>query len=189
MGGRGKTQLARRFMFRVYRKHKGSPGLAFYVDATAAQIVKAGIVAIAKANGVGESSEAALAWMSNLDKAFFLYFDNADDHTVNLRDYFPNSKHARILVTTRFRDAQPHYGSGPDSAIHLGTLSEDEAVDPLRRSAGFEPDDSLEQQSAVKLLQELHCLPLAVVQAGAATFKSRWTVDEYLGSAINRKPV
>lgn len=178
MGGCGKTQLSRKFMSHVYRKFKATRHLVFYVDATTAETLETSFVAIAKARGIGESTDMALRWMSNLDEEFFLYFDNADDHNINLREYFPRSDYARVLITTRLRDAQQHYGSARDSVIHLGPLSESEAVELLALVTMVDPDGS--QQAAKTLVHELQCLPLAIAQAGAAIFKSKWTIEEYL---------
>lgn len=131
------------------------------------------------ANGVGESTKAALGRKSNADAELFIYFDNADDSTINLRDFFPRSDNARILITTRLRDSHRNYGSGRNSAIHLGALTEDESVKLLTLTADIDPDVP-QEGSISNLIQELHCLPLAIVQAGAAIFKIQWSVDEYL---------
>ncbi|TFK96377.1 hypothetical protein BDV98DRAFT_608311, partial [Pterulicium gracile] len=92
MGGCGKTQLTRKFMKRVYERFskKNESRLVFYVDGTTQATIEASLVSIAKANGLEESSEAALAWMSNLDTEFFMYIDNADDPTINMRGFFSN---------------------------------------------------------------------------------------------------
>lgn len=92
------------------------------------------------ANGVGESTKAALGRKSNADAELFIYFDNADDSTINLRDFFPRSDNARILITTRLRDSHRNYGSGRNSAIHLGALTEDESVKLLTLTADIDPD-------------------------------------------------
>lgn len=67
---------------------------------------------ISKANGFGESGKAALAWMSRLPEPFFLYIDKADDPTTDLYDYFTRSNHARVVITTRLREAEQNYGTG-----------------------------------------------------------------------------
>ncbi|TFL05123.1 hypothetical protein BDV98DRAFT_653767 [Pterulicium gracile] len=123
IGGCGKTQLAREFMAQVYRKTH-----FFIPDASTEVTIKDKLASIARANGIEDTSDAALRWMSALQKDFFLYIDNADHHTMKLRKFFPNSSHARIFITTRLREAQQHYGSGLDSVISLGALSEDEAL-------------------------------------------------------------
>lgn len=107
----------------------------FYVDATTITTLEVSLAAIAKANGYASSSDAALAWASSLGEPFFVYIDNADDPTMNLRDYFPKSPHARIVITTRLRETKQRYTTGPDSAIFLGPLSDFEAIDLLTRTA------------------------------------------------------
>lgn len=174
MGGCGKTQLARKFMETVYLRFNSSLTLVFYIDATTTETLQAGFASIARTNGFDNSHDAALAWMSTLDQPFFLYIDNADDHTMNLRNYFPKSNYARILITTRLRDAKQKYGTGRDSAIHLDPLGGGEAKELLLLTADLEVAVG-QEESVCELLQELHCHPLAVVQAGAAIFKIQWT--------------
>ncbi|TFK99614.1 hypothetical protein BDV98DRAFT_623390 [Pterulicium gracile] len=74
MGGCGKTQLTRKFMKQVYKlfSKKNATHLVFYIDGTTHTIIKTSLVLIAKANGLNKSSEAALAWMSNLYTEFFI---------------------------------------------------------------------------------------------------------------------
>ncbi|TFK98162.1 hypothetical protein BDV98DRAFT_595930 [Pterulicium gracile] len=130
---------------------------------------------IAKAKAVEPpSAEAALAWMSNLDTEFFMYMDNADDPDLNLHTYFPNFSHARVLITTRLRNARQQYGYGPSGvelAIELGSLSEDEAVDLLskaamtKKSVDLLPED--ERVAIITLAQGLQYHALAIAQAGA----------------------
>lgn len=86
--------------------------------------------------------------MSSLNESFFLYIDNADDHTINLRDHFPKSLHARIVITTRLRETKQKYTTGCNSAIFLEALSVVEATDRLVRTAGLDAVNSTVQDVA-----------------------------------------
>ncbi|TFK96174.1 hypothetical protein BDV98DRAFT_586528 [Pterulicium gracile] len=109
---------------------------------------------ISKANGFGESGKAALAWMSRLPEPFFLYIDKADDPTTD-------------LIT------------GLDSAIHLDSLTREEAVALLHRSARMQFEDVNKEIATTSVQNELHLHALAIVQAGTAIFKMQCTLDEY----------
>lgn len=136
--------------------------------------------------------------MSNLEEPCFIYMDNADDPKLDLREYFPRSTYARILITTRLRESEQNYGTGRGSEIHLGPLKENQAVELLlvtsRLDEGQFDNDTVQiivrvsvllipksqRKSHVPHHQELCCHALAIAQAGAAIFKAQWTEKEYL---------
>ena len=76
----------------------------FYVDASTEETISAGLINIALANGIGESEEATLVWLSSQRKTWLLVLDNADDPTINLRPYLPSCAHGNILITSRNRE-------------------------------------------------------------------------------------
>lgn len=134
-------------------RFKDKPSLVFYVDATTASTTNGSLAAIAKVNGYENSGQAALDWMSSLDGPFFMYIDNADVHTMNLRDYFPRSTFARIVITTRRRETKQTYTTGPDSDIFLGPLSEVEATDLLIGIADLDSANSTVLKDVAALIQ------------------------------------
>lgn len=71
---------------------------------------------------------------------------------MNLRNYFPKSNYARILITTRLRDAKQKYGTGRDSAIHLDPLGGGEAKELLLLTADLEVAVG-QEESVCELLQ------------------------------------
>jgi tetratricopeptide (TPR) repeat protein len=102
---------------------------------------------------------------------WLMIYDNADDPSVRLEDYFPQCHNGTIIVTTR--NAQ-HAGLAPDSSIEIGPMDEHEAVRVLLRAAQFSngvTDDERGQASAI--VTELGCLPVAIVQAGRFCSASR----------------
>ena len=77
----------------------------FYVDASTKETIRAGLINIALANGIGDSEEATLDWLSGQREEWLLVLDNADDPNLNLRPYLPSCAHGNILITSRNRDA------------------------------------------------------------------------------------
>ncbi|TFK96382.1 hypothetical protein BDV98DRAFT_576195 [Pterulicium gracile] len=170
-------------MKRVYERFskKNATHLVLYVDGTTHATIEASLVLIAKANGLEESSEAALAWMSNLDTEFFMYIDNADDPTINMRRFFSNSDYVRVIITTRLSEKAHHYSQGDGSVLKLQPLSEEESIKLLAKTARLSKEAVVRDGSLIAtLVKELYYLPLAVAQAGACISKSGWTVHRYL---------
>lgn len=124
----------------------------FYIDSTTTATLEASFVSIAKANGVVETSEAALMWMTSLTQEFFMYIDNADDSTINLRQYFPKSDHARILITTRLSEKAKHWCPRRGSIMNLKPLSEEEAVELLVSTAHISEEAAARQEKPVVTL-------------------------------------
>ncbi|TFK96986.1 hypothetical protein BDV98DRAFT_658852 [Pterulicium gracile] len=160
---------------------KNATHLVFYVDGTTHATIEASFVLIAKANGLEESSEAALAWMSNLDTEFFMYIDNADDPTINMRGFFSNSDYVRVIITTRLSEKARHYSQGDGSILKLESLSEEESIKLLAKTACLSEEAVVRDRNLIAMLvKELCYLPLAVVQAGTCISKSGWPVHLYL---------
>jgi hypothetical protein len=143
MGGSGKSQIAFKFIHaRVLSKFPSSH--VFFVDATNTATLESSLIAIAKSKGCGASIQDALGWISHSPTPCFVLLDNADSSETDLRDYLPRSLNSLILITSRLRNTSYQYGTGPDSAIHLGDLSPDEAVQLLIMTARL-AEDKLEQ--------------------------------------------
>ncbi|KAJ7734846.1 hypothetical protein B0H16DRAFT_1264964, partial [Mycena metata] len=43
----------------------------------------------------------ALAWLQSKHGNWLLFFDNADDPTINLNEFFPLCNHGNIIITSR----------------------------------------------------------------------------------------
>jgi hypothetical protein len=75
----------------------------FYIDATSATTIEADLKSIALAKHAGDSPSDALAWMARLTEEWLVVYNNADDTSLDLRQYFPACSTGKILVTTRNR--------------------------------------------------------------------------------------
>ena len=104
-----------------------------------------------------------------------LFIDNADSPDLNLGPYLPSSSHGAILITTRNQNWREY---APDSAIHVGGLTESEAVDLLHITANVTPASN---EASLEIVRELGMLALAVTQAGAYILKTR-RLSSYLGT-------
>ncbi|KAJ7830373.1 hypothetical protein B0H13DRAFT_1735120 [Mycena leptocephala] len=92
-----------------------------------------------------------------------LLFDNADDPSIDLFNFFPKCTHGNIIITSRNPQLAVH---GPRSHSKVGDMNETDAVDLLLLSAVKEK--TIESaQSASEIVKELSFLPLAIIQAGA----------------------
>ncbi|TFL06838.1 hypothetical protein BDV98DRAFT_339 [Pterulicium gracile] len=119
--------------------------------------------------------------MSNLDTEFFMYIDNADDPTINMRGFFSNSDYVRVIITTRLSEKAHHYSQGDGSVLKLQPLSEEESTKLLAKTARLSEEAVVRNGSLIAMLvKELCYLPLAVAQAGACISKSGWAVHLYL---------
>jgi hypothetical protein len=111
----------------------------FYIDATTAETAKADLRDIALVNGTGDSAEDALQWLCRKNEEWLLVFNNADDTTLNLRNYFPYAYHGNIIITSRNSETRIH---GPRSNWKVSGLSPDDAKDLLIKIAGVKEEDS-----------------------------------------------
>ena len=80
----------------------------YFVDASTTETIVADLKNIALVKEIGESWENTLDWLAKQREEWLLLLNNADDTTLNLRDYFPRCSQGNILITTRNRDIIQH---------------------------------------------------------------------------------
>jgi tetratricopeptide (TPR) repeat protein len=166
----------------------GSYVYIFYIDASSISSLQTDLTSAIRSLGVtylhGTYND-ALAFLSHTyGIRWLVIFDNADDPSVPLEDYFPQCDNGTIIVTTR--NAQ-HSVLAPDSSIEIGPMDEGEAVRALLRAAHYSnnvTDDDRVQ--AREIVVELGCLPVAIVQAGRFCSTSR-NLPNYL-AIFKRQP-
>jgi hypothetical protein len=113
------------------------------------------------------------------NKEWILLFDNADDPNLDLFPFFPACAHGNIIITSRNPQLAAY---GPDSHSKIGDMDEPNAIDLLLQRAVKEKTIQnrhlaseivkvcwlfIHRHSLIGLVQELSCLPLAIIQAGA----------------------
>ncbi|KAJ7644949.1 hypothetical protein FB45DRAFT_999807 [Roridomyces roridus] len=160
LGGSGKTQVALKFLDLTKQ---------FFVNASSTEALKTSFTNIGISQSFGKTPEAGLQWLISENKEWTLLFDNADDPKLKLSPFFPQCTHGNIIITSRNPQLTAY---GPASHSQVGDLDDETAALLLLARAVKEHTDE-NYKLAVDIVQELSCLPLAIVQAGAyiAKFK------------------
>ncbi|KAJ7060474.1 hypothetical protein C8F01DRAFT_1292902 [Mycena amicta] len=175
LGGAGKTQIALKFIADSGSSLRFTD--QFKINASSAETIEAGYRQLAIAKKLGDTVEAARTWLKANQQEWLILFDNADKRDLNLGPYLPKYDHGNILITSRNPDLWAHTGS-PGKAINISNLAIDDAGILLlnRAGVGLEMGEAKKHAAMIAksltFFQELHCFPLAIVQAGAFIGKS-----------------
>ncbi|KIM24848.1 hypothetical protein M408DRAFT_227307, partial [Serendipita vermifera MAFF 305830] len=165
MPGSGKSQLVNQFV----RDCLPRLPIAIWVDASSVQTIHSTM--IARVRELGRKCDTIQDARSNLAHwderhwgPWVLIFDNADDQSIRLHDYFPSDDHGFIIVTTR---DELRGNLSPNAHIKLSSMSQTEAVQTFINSAFLgkrvSEDEGLESE---RIVETLGHLPLAIHQAG-----------------------
>ncbi|KAF8182452.1 hypothetical protein K438DRAFT_1767370 [Mycena galopus ATCC 62051] len=164
LGGAGKTQIALKCIKEVSSRFSD----IFFIDASTIATMDTGLKNIAIAKGFGNSPQDGLLWLTSKVEEWLLFFDNADDLSINLNDFIPQCNHGNIIITSRNPGLRVHAGS--HSVV--SDMEEEDAVALLLKSAVQDTTIGT-QQVATEIVKALHYFPLAIVQAGAFISKSQ----------------
>ena len=108
----------------------------FFVDASSSNTITTDLENIAQAKKAGESAQDALAWLARQNEEWLLLFNNADDTTLNLGNYFPCCSHGNILITSRNHETCLH-APRPESNCKISNLTPDDARCLLLAITGY----------------------------------------------------
>ncbi|KAH8813778.1 hypothetical protein DL96DRAFT_1535379 [Flagelloscypha sp. PMI_526] len=170
IGGGGKTQLGLQFIHSCRSQFSE----VFFVDASDKLTLENSLKAIACTSSAQPSIDDALRLLRTQHDNWLLFLDNADDPTLDLWPYV-SWAHGNVLITTRNREVRSH---APKCNIWVDRLEKEDAVELLLR--GVDVEESFKtQELALKIVQELGYLALAVNQARAFLAKGLCTLDEY----------
>ncbi|PPQ85614.1 hypothetical protein CVT26_008972, partial [Gymnopilus dilepis] len=176
MGGIGKTQICLKFAEEMASEYDH----IFWIDASSADTVAAGLKALTVNTSAvqlacsDDSLESLLKLVALLPQAWLLILDNANDQ---VHKFIPSGNSGDILITSRDRSVRRH----TTVDIEIDKMSEEDAVPLLMRASHYEEPSSPRVLAAARaIIQKLHCLPLAVDQAGAFIDSGRSTMDDYL---------
>jgi hypothetical protein len=106
--------------------------------------IETGLKSIAIAKGFGDSPQDGLLWLTSKVEEWLLFFDNADDPSIDLNDFIPQCNHGNIIITSR----------NPGLYVYAGAhspvldMEEEEAVALLLKSAIQEATIGTEQIAA-----------------------------------------
>ncbi|KAJ7291952.1 hypothetical protein C8J57DRAFT_1458569 [Mycena rebaudengoi] len=166
LGGAGKTQICLKFLDETAKSRFTD---VFFLDASTVDTIKAGLKNIALTRSIGSDDEDASHWLASSQKEWLLIFDNADDPSIKLFNYFPQSSSGNILITSRNPQLYVH---APNCYHHISDMEEEDAVQLLLASA-IQPLTIETQFLATDIVKALYCFPLAIVQAGAYIAKTQ----------------
>ncbi|KAF7761692.1 hypothetical protein Agabi119p4_9684 [Agaricus bisporus var. burnettii] len=159
LGGSGKTQIALKFV-----QESTCFSNIFYIDATNEQTLRTDFEAITLGN-TERSVDASLHWLaSQLEGNWLLFFDNADDVNLKLKNFIPQCQSGNVLVTTRNQELR--LLSAKDGDAKVGAMEHEDARNLLLYRARAEESDE-NKVLAEAIVQELHYFALAISQAGA----------------------
>jgi len=179
MGGIGKTQICLKFT----EEMKASFSKIFWIDASSENTILLclnGIAANAdaKAAGVDGSPESVLQWLQNLREEWLMLFDNADLGPEVVEKFIPSGVTGNILITSR--NGSLKRLTGYRNAMVLNQMEENAAVSLLLQTASISDPSKDDLILAKGIVSVLHCLPLAIDQAGSFIKSGLCNIKDYM---------
>ncbi|KAL1729459.1 hypothetical protein EV714DRAFT_284956 [Schizophyllum commune] len=182
LGGAGKTQVGCKFVeMSQFDSETQRFSEVFYLDASTKDTLTADLKALAIAKEAGKRVDDALTWLARHTEDWLLFFNNADDPKLNLKQYFPACSHGNILITTRNRAPLGHSAASIPHC-NVGAMSKADAKLLLLQMAGLLEVHDEEKKNASQIVshtQALGYLALAIAQAGVFIFKTHCTLARY----------
>ncbi|KAJ6545982.1 P-loop containing nucleoside triphosphate hydrolase protein, partial [Mycena vulgaris] len=163
LGGAGKTQISLKFIEESSSRFTN----IFLIDTSTMETIDTGLKNIAVTQNAGSTAQEGLEWLSSKLAEWLLFFDNADDPTINLNKFFPQCKHGNILITSRNPRLRVYTGS----YSQVSDMEELDAIALLLKSCAAEITPR-NKELATEIVKALYYLPLAIIQAGAFIAKS-----------------
>ncbi|KAF9884697.1 hypothetical protein FE257_001326 [Aspergillus nanangensis] len=188
LGGVGKTQIALELAYRM--RDRDPDCLIFWIPCTGFEGVEQAYMSIAQMVGLqqvrpAEVKERVQAYLSQANtEKWLLIFDNADDMDMWINDsptapalkkFLPRNQKGRIIFTTRNRTLAVKLASA-----HVVTVSEPDQETGLKILKKSLADQSVDDSTAVILLQHLTFLPLAIIQAAAYINENQISIRTYI---------
>jgi hypothetical protein len=110
----------------------------FFIDASTLDTIKSGLKNIAVTKSTGSGHTEALQWLATRTDKWMLFFDNADDPSIDVYQFFPSSAGGNILITSRNPQLSVH---APGACHQVADMEEDDAVQLLLTSAALDVTD------------------------------------------------
>jgi tetratricopeptide (TPR) repeat protein len=187
LGGIGKTQIALELAYRVKDTYKDCS--VFWVPATNVESLQQAFEDIGRQLRVpgleDEHANTKKLVKKHLSQPsagrWLLILDNVDEvhmWDAELKAYLPKSQQGCVICTTRNRKVAVKIAAAPN-IIEVPKMDEETAMQLLATSL-IRPELLASRQGALKLLEQLTFLPLAIVQAAAYINENGNTLSEYL---------
>ncbi|KAJ7808070.1 hypothetical protein B0H14DRAFT_2525479 [Mycena olivaceomarginata] len=97
LGGIGKTQIALKFIQESSSRFSN----IFFIDTATIATIEIGLKNTAVMKNFGNSPQDGLLWLTSNIEGWPLFFDNADDPSLNLNDFIPQCNHGNIIITSQ----------------------------------------------------------------------------------------
>ncbi|KAJ7448116.1 FabD lysophospholipase-like protein [Mycena latifolia] len=175
LGGSGKSQIAFKFVEQSTSLLESRFSDVYFLDSSSQQTIENDLVTLALAKKAGKTSQDGLNWLSHQHQEWLIVFNNADDIHLKLVRYFPSGSHGNILITSR----NPNLGQVAKAVHKVEQMALEEATDLLLSAARYDVMEDNNRDLGKRIVQKLHCFPLAVAQAGAFISSSR-SLQKYL---------
>lgn len=186
LGGVGKTQTALEYAYRYRAEYRD----VFWVDAETGLELRSSFRRIAHELGLPELNEdeadgtirLVRHWLET-NCGWLLILDNATDAD-SLRPFLPRGTTGHVLITSR---VSVFDALGVASPVRISPMEPAEALELLLSRTGRHDVDREEREAAIKLVEELGYLPLAIEQAAAYLVPIRAKFAEYLAGFRTRQ--
>ncbi|KAH8802392.1 P-loop containing nucleoside triphosphate hydrolase protein, partial [Flagelloscypha sp. PMI_526] len=173
LGGAGKTQVGLRFVLLCQKSRRFTD--VFFLDASNIDTLHTDFKTIARANSAGSTVEDVQHYLSSRQDEWLLFFDNADDPSLDLGPFLSWS-HGNVLITTRNVSMRAH---APDCHIRIHSLTMEESVALLMRGIDIGMDERT-RSAAAEIVEELGFLPLTITHARAYLEHGSCDLEGYL---------
>ena len=195
LGGMGKTQLVLELVYQTRDRHKNCS--VIWIPATNMESLEQAYLDVARQLCIPgwqeDKSNVKRLVQNHLSEEssgqWLLVFDNADNIDMwipqarskqepeNLIDYLPKSEQGSIVFTTR--DRRIAVKLAQNNVLEVSEMGEEVATDLLQKC--LVDTDLVNNKPATKaLLNELTCLPLAIVQAAAYINENGIAIADYV---------
>ena len=114
-----------------------------FIDASTEATTVASLESIALLKGVGSTAGDTLNWLQAEKREWMLLFNNADDKTLKLHNFFPSCGHGNILITSRNAGCRVH---APGTNQEVSGMTASEAQDLLLNDIQRDRNDEAEVQ-------------------------------------------
>ena len=182
--GMGKTELASQFVRWARDGQQRYKGI-FWVNADSETSFQTGVREMAREMNLEDDEKAKFNVICSLvtkelnrQDHWLLILDNLDQIEV-AKNFLPEKRGVRhVIVTTRYRQAFARLGG---MQIHLEHMSSDEAIELFLSTyhRGEKPDSLPVTEEVRHLVDELGCLPLAIIQAAAYIQETQDEISNY----------
>jgi tetratricopeptide (TPR) repeat protein len=186
LGGIGKTQIVLELAYRTIETHQDCS--VFWIPASSADSLQQAFRDIGQKLGIlgteAKEAEAKTLVMHHLNQdnagKWLLIVDNVDDMDLwnsELKAYLTKSQRVCVVCTTRSKKVAFEIARAAN-VIHVLEMAKEVAMQLLAKS--IHQDISADSPDALKLLEQLTFLPLAIVQAAAYINKNTIELSDYV---------